>query len=367
MIKEQEQAVPIPMPSSNMVEFCTMIPRVQQIKKKEQQENQPPEYECKKQYMFTNDMMFGIELNQPYWDSNYLYINANAVIDPMSPLAKFIDEGIVVQPEDFDLNIRKPRTRKSIELENEKEPRTRTIELENEKEPRKYARIPGRYYKYRFFRKLVDYRTNKKGRFVSPEKINENDCLNFSEFFTMRQNRHCELPYNYNASVLQSKDNGRQFGVSEQENISLLSTIPSETSDDNAVPFPGESYAIVRKDINVKNKSMYHIGFCIYRHNNVNITLEAIADMGHEYLPKFNLYDTNPEGFTFHKRHTPYYNNSKTIVLQGRNMFDIENEIEQEIRPKSKKQRINGGKRKSKRKTHRRRSIVSRKYKAKRT
>jgi hypothetical protein len=280
-----------PMRFSNMVRFCTNVNRT-----------------CKEiNYIFTNDMAFGIKVYGYYWDSNYLYINDYVIqnIDPSSPLAMLINDGFIVQ------------VKTNEELYNEDQ------------------KIQGTFHRFRFFRKLIDNRISKTGTKLSDTNLNENDCLNFSEFFTLQQrSRTCTFPYDYKASVLQSKDNGSPFGVSDEENIELLKKIPPETSDYNAVPLPGESYAIVRKKM--KAGSMYHIAYCIYRHNNINITLEANADSGREYLPKFNFYDTNTRGFTFHKRYIQIYDNSKTIVLQGRNIRSILSEIDEEIREKNK-------------------------------
>ena len=75
--------------------------------------------------------------------------------------------------------------------------------------------------------------------------------------------------------------------------------------------------------------------------------MEAEADAGQTYQPKFCFYDTNPEGNTFHRRwsaelykksadpehklrYDALYNNGETIVLQSRNMNDIMKEIAQE-------------------------------------
>lgn len=323
--ENQHQAQPEPMRFSDMVKFCTM------------------DRNCiKTNYIFTNDLMFGIKVNPPYWDSNYLYINDNAIqnIEPLSPLGKLIHDKYIVQVQ-------------------------KNVELYNENQPGNFVKIPGTFHMFRFFRKLLDKRISKTGAKLSDTNLNENDCLNFSEFFTLQQtNTTCSFPYNYNASVLQSKDNLSQFGVSDEENIELLRNIPPETSDYNAAPLPGESYAIVRKKM--KKGSMYHIAYCIYRHNNINITLEANADSGREYLPKFNFYDTNRRGFTFHKRYIELYDNSKTIVLQSRNIIDVLREIDEEIREKQEVARtMIGGRGKSKRNKRKRR--FTRTYKMKRT
>ena len=319
---------------SDMVKFCTYVHR-----------------NCKKtNYIFTNDLMFGIKSHEPYWDSNYLYINDIAIqnINHSSPLAKLIEEKFIIQ-------VRK----------NE--------ELYNENEEGNFVKIPGTFHKFRFFRKLIDKRISKTGAKLSESNLNENDCLNFSEFFTLQQQNatnefRCTFPYNYRASVLHAKDNGTPFGMSDEENIALLNNIPLQTSDYNAVPLPGESYAIVRKKM--KSGSMYHIAYCIYSHNNINITLEANADSGREYLPKFNFYDTNPRGFTFHKRYLKIYDNSKTIVLQARNMMDVLSEIHEEIQENVEEEPVSNmvaGKSKRNKTKKRKRKLSTRKYKMKKT
>lgn len=277
----------------------------------------------KPEYIFTNDLMFGIRIHSHsrHWDSNYLYINSYAITDPASPLSKLMEDGMIIQVPDYD-TIRKKTNYKED-----------PIELYYKNTDGVLEKIPGMFYKCRFFRKLIDKRYSKTGARVSgalwETSLNENDCLNFAEFSTMRQtDRTCELPYNYKTSVLQSKDNGRAFGVSDEDNIELLQNIPLKKSNNNASPLQGESYAIVRNEI--KPGTMYHIAYCIYQHNNVNITLEANADSGREYLPTFNMYDVNPRGFTFHKRYSDLYDNSKTIVLQSRNISVVQEEIIQE-------------------------------------
>ena len=115
----------------------------------------------------------------------------------------------------------------------------------------------------------------------------------------------------------------------------------------------GESYAIVRKKIN--ENTAYHASFVVYTHDGVNITLEAEADAGPSYQPKFCLYDTNPEGNTFHRRwsaelykksknenhqfrYKALYNNGETIVLKSRILSDILSELEKErLTPTNKK------------------------------
>jgi hypothetical protein len=94
----------------------------------------------------------------------------------------------------------------------------------------------------------------------------------------------------------------------------------------------------------IKNDSApYHIAYVIYTHQNVNITLEASADAGNLYYPEFSFYDINPNGNTFHKKYSQYYQNGVTNVLQSRNIDDVLREIDEE---NSKSKKHKGGKRK---------------------
>ena len=310
---------------------------------------------CKeKQYMFTNDLMFGIKvIEDTSHDSHHLYINEKATIDPLSPLAKFINRGLIIQVGYLDTFVKR---NKGEDVE--------SVELHYMKEPEVYEKIEGTFLKFRFFRKLLDTRYSKSGLFSEKEGkkyYNENDCLHFAEFLTMThgvepEQYTCPFPYNYEASALKAKteddvSDENIFGMSDEENIDLLTNIPMDQVNNNAIPQPGESYAIVRKEM--KNTNMYHIAFCLYSHNGVNITLEANADNGRLYLPTFNLYDTNPKGLTFHNRYRFVYDNSITIVLKQRNIDKVLQEIFHESETKME---IGGKKRKRKTQTQRRRN-----------
>lgn len=292
-------------------------------------------------YIFTEDNMFGLEVIENSLDSYYLYVNIDATIDPESPLAKFIDEGFIVKvgenddPEEDDLDM--------------------PIMLQYQKTPVNPEDIPGGYYKYRFHRALLDLRYDENNKRIpeNEDALNENDCLNFGECSTAKhmgldKNNITTFPYNYETSILEAKENNIPFGISDEKNMELLKSIPSNKKNNYAVPNQGECYAIVRKEY--RESVMYHIGFCIYSHNGVNITLEANADNGREYLPAFGFYDTNPNGLTFHKRYISIYDNGETIVLKGRNINDILKEIDEEIEEKNKMaqeetNKIVGGKR----------------------
>ena len=278
------------------------------------------------EYIFTKDNMFGLEVINSSLDSYYLYINIDATIDPSSPLAKFIENGFIVKVGEND-------EFKNTETDDDLDS---PIMLQYQKREDVFDDIPGGYYKYRFHRPLLDLRYDEENQRIpeNEDALNENDCLNFGECSTAKyigldkQNIQT-FPYQYQASVLEAKENGIPFGMSDEENMELLKTIPSNKKDNYAVPNPGECYAMVRKEY--RESVMYHIGFCIYSYNGVNITLEANADNGREYLPAFGFYDTRPTGFTFYKRYVSIYDNGETIVLKGRNINDILNEINEEV------------------------------------
>lgn len=192
---------------------------------------------------------------------------------------------------------------------------------------------------YQFFRMLLE-----RGDHVD----SENDCLNFAEFLGAAGEDLFEIegrplfPYKFSASVYKAKENGKIFGYSDKQNIALLKTIPADKKNDNAVPLPGEAYAIVmsKKDPEL---SPYHIGGVLYNHDGINITLEAAAlPEGHpdlEFQPEFSFYDTEAGGATFHKKYLKIYHAGETIVLTPRSTESLTQEILKEIRPKQKRRR----------------------------
>ena len=285
-------------------------------------------------YIFTKDNMFGLEVINSVLDSYYLYINIDATIDPSSPLAKFINDGFIIKVGEND-NL---KNGEDMEIDDDLDI---PIMLEYQKTPTQTEDIPGGYYKYRFHRTLLDLRYDENNQKIpdNDDALNENDCLNFGECSTAKymeldKQNITTFPYKYETSILEAKENGIPFGVSDEENMALLKNIPSSKKNNYAVPNQGECYTIVRKEY--RESVMYHIGFCIYSYNGVNITLEANADNGREYLPAFGFYDTNPNGFTFYKRYLPIYDNGETIVLKGRNINNILNEINEEILEQNK-------------------------------
>lgn len=320
------------------------------------------------EFIFTEDHMFGIEIIDTDYGSHYLYINIDANINS-SPLKNFIDEGFIIQvPENDDfLNKHDDNTeikKDNIEIENDD-----NMDIENDMtmpiilqyQPRRgvYEDIPGGYYKYRFHRPLMDYRYNEKGERLEENEdlLNENDCLNFGECSTgkyigLEKQNVKMFPYQYGTSILQAKETGAPFGVSDEDNINLLKVIPLDKINDFAVPNAGECYAMVRTKF--RPSFMYHIAFCIYTHDDVNITLEACADHGREYMPRFQFYDRNSNGMTFYKRYSKDYPLSKAIVLQGRDQESILHEINEEMTENIKNDMEIGGK-KIKRKSTRKR------------
>jgi len=245
---------------------------------------------------------------------------------------------------------------------------------------------------YRFFRPLEDSMNfSKSGKVLKtalkpmipdkPDPIikNENDCLKFGEAMGIAI-RSGDI--DYVIRHLQTDETDPElcvinkptmlFGDDDDKNINLYKK--ARSIDNEAIPNPGEAYAIVRREI-VAKRAPYHIAFVIYQENGINITLEAEADAAREYLPRFAFYDTNPNGYTFHKRwagllpgddeefeeddedtgttyittrHRGLYNNGHTIVLQPTPEPEPEPEPEPKPEPSqpvgTKRKRRNGGK-----------------------
>jgi hypothetical protein len=245
--------------------------------------------------------------------SPHLYINTRAVIDESSPLGKLIKMGLIVDSTSGD------KHKKSG------------------------------YKSFKFFRRLVDsinYDENddprddplkpKKRSKPDPDTKNENDCLKFGEAMGIGM-RSGEM--NYVINHLQTDSTNPEvclrespvllFGEGIKKNRELYKK--AGPIDNDAVPEPGQSYAIVRRALKKDGDNIladYHIAFVIYQDSGINITLEAEANAGREYLPHFAFYDTKPTGYTFHRRWTGYlpgdtderkealYSNGNTIVLQ---------------------------------------------------
>ena len=259
--------------------------------------------------------------------SHDLYIKNGFLLDESSPLYKFINMGLIVESTTAD-----------------------------NKEG---------YTAYRFFRPLVDsinFDDNglkrKKGMeakplnpHISDPKIrNENDCLKFGEAMgiAIRYGNIDDVINHLQTDETDPKiclreDSAVLFGESIAKNRELYEK--AGPINNHAIPEPGQSYAIVRKSSKKNRKGKfvadYHIAFVIYQEGGINITLEAEANAGREYFPHFSFYDTNPDGYTFHRRwagllpgdkeryetedeygtywtsrHATLYNNGNTIVLQ---------------------------------------------------
>lgn len=178
------------------------------------------------------------------------------------------------------------------------------------------------YTRYTFFRPLIDNRSYLGYRqpVENERRINENDCLKFAECIsvaseTPKRNKtlfNKLIRSHSSPCVYRAKDTSILFGDSDAKNMKLLAKV--KRTNHAAFPLAGESYAIVRREL-VMNSAPYHIAYVIYSNNGVNITLEANADDGAEYFPRFGFYDTKK---TFHKLFVEMYDNGTTIVLQNR-------------------------------------------------
>ena len=231
-----------------------------------------------------------------------------------------------------------------------------------------------KYRRFMFYRTLTDKRIYKDGHPIDDGRFrNENDCLKFAESMsvandTLRKNVFDKLVRaDSSPCVYRSKDVPLLFGLSDATNIKILtkstakslaaprsrgtgdsvqasrnpvlqrrtpssasrrspSTSLSATINDDAFPSPGEAYAIVRKKLAL-GSAPYHIAYVLYTNNGVNITLEASADSGPDYYPRFGFYDTKN---TFHKELSDLYKNGTTIVLQSRPIDDFLRELANE-------------------------------------
>lgn len=269
-------------------------------------------------YRFTPDRLFAIENN----DSIYLYIlkdKLSEITESSSALSNLMKNDFIVLD---DLEPTKSLTMKVSGLD-----------------------ITYLYNKYKFHRPLTDKRKyDENGKVDYNDKsMNENDCLQFGECLTIANQTGDMKRFNTviqsesTPSVLQFKNlENKKFGQSDKLNIKLLKEIPESEKNENAIPENGETYAIVRKDI-VDDSAPFHIAFVLYRHNNINITLEASADTGAEYYPRFGFYDINPNGLNFHRLFSQYYTNGETIVLKTRDMDKVLREIDDEIAKKNAK------------------------------
>jgi hypothetical protein len=231
--------------------------------------------------------------------------------------------------------------------------------------------MPAVYKEYKFYRPLVDKRSySKDGVIDDNTSINENDCLKFGECLTVasqtgdKSRFNSMLKANTNPSVLQSSVNNTQFGETDKTNIKIAKTTDSNNKNNFAIPLNGESYAIIRTKL-IKNSAPYHIAFVLYTHDSINITLEAEADNGNDYQPKFCFYDINSTGYTFHRRwsaelykdatdengmdrYNSLYNNGETVVLGSRKLEDVLKDMKKEedaVSIPAKKKRKTGGNR----------------------
>ena len=256
-----------------------------------------------------------------------LYIRNDVVLDESSPLVKLMKMGLIVESST-------KFTKKN-------------------------------YTAYQFFRPLLDtINYDKEGKELSPAKkprfekrpdpkiYTENDCLKLGEALDIAM-RSGNMEYVINhlqtdvtAPKLCVKIRDRttlDFGEHEDKNRNLYKNVLSRI-DNQAIPNPGQAYAIVRREF-INGKAPYHIAFVLYQDNGINITLEAEAYGGEDnpdgaYYPRFAFYDTNPIGYTFHRRwagdlpgdldkiklpngkfttrYATLYNNGNTMVLESK-------------------------------------------------
>lgn len=188
-----------------------------------------------------------------------------------------------------------------------------------------------KYKRFMFYRPLTDKRVYKDGHPIDDGRFrNENDCLKFAESMsvandTLRKNVFDKLVRaDSSPCVYRAKDAPLLFGLSDANNIKILAR--TTTINHHAFPSPGEAYAIVRKKLAL-GSAPYHIAYVLYTNNGVNITLEASADSGPDYYPRFGFYDTKN---TFHKVLSDLYKNGTTIVLQSRPIDDFLHELANE-------------------------------------
>ena len=296
-----------------------------------------------KDYTFTRDRTFAIKPvtvggeddaleDQTYSDK--LFIRQDYSIDPYSPLGVLIRDGIILkQPQSISL----------LSQKNKRKTKNKTVK----EQPL--------YDVYEFYRPLRDDRvyTNGNPDYDDDVAINENDCLKTAECLTIANQTGDKtlfetlLKASQSPPVLRTVITEKIFAETpnDKDNIKLLKKIKPSEKNNNAAPKMGESYAIVRTKIN-KNTA-YHAAFVIFSHDGVNVTIEAEADAGSTYLPKFALYDVNPEGNTFHRRwsaelykdssnedyqirYKALFYNGETIVLKSRVLVDILKELENE-------------------------------------
>jgi len=197
------------------------------------------------------------------------------------------------------------------------------------------------YDRYTFFRDLLDKRKYVNGvpRTKAKEyKLNENDCLKFGECLTlMNQTRDLELfefliKKGTSPPVLQSKATQLAIGEGYDEHEFFLTKLNELEEDKDEInnyasPKEGEAYGMIRKE-GVVGESDYHIAYVLYRDDKVNITLEAYADQGATFRPGFGLYDIPANYlYTFYRQRVRDYENGMTIVLEKRDLHQVEKEM----------------------------------------
>jgi len=216
------------------------------------------------------------------------------------------------------------------------------------------------YYKCKFHRTLKDEIYGKDDDYVNNNYLkNENDCLAFSECMTVAnykpdtglfdrmigvidvtEKKEQKKGKGGIEPVLQVKGTTDTFGVTDKKNIALSKKYPEDDKDDKANPAVGESYAIINMNKKYNDGlNPYHIGFVLCKDNNLNITIEAFADQGTDFVVKFSIYDTKDPLYTFHSSYKMLFDNSTTIILESRDLNNPEtglSKIEADIAQRAK-------------------------------
>ena len=205
---------------------------------------------------------------------------------------------------------------------------------------------PKKIKDYTCFRFSTQYLEDIKDE--NTEEISHfNDCLRLSEELT------CDIKnYIDEDSILKEKITGKIFGESPKKNINIVNDLynrryktrtstrnPSTISEnvninELANPETGESYAIVRTNLNKEGESPYHVAYVIYKDGTTNITIEADAGQADNKdikFPVFDMYDTKNINDTFHNKNSLIYNPAVTIVLTSRGIKPILKKTPQNI------------------------------------
>uniref|UniRef100_A0A6C0DQJ8 Uncharacterized protein n=1 Tax=viral metagenome TaxID=1070528 RepID=A0A6C0DQJ8_9ZZZZ len=233
------------------------------------------------EYVFTSDYNIAVKPQKVadglYEDSEYIYIKQNFDIREESPLFNLIKSQFIIK--DGEETIKRVIKKKVLGV------------LRN-------RLVTNQYDRYKFHRMIYDLRyvKNEEGEYditeATENEKNENDCLKFGECLTVANYTNDisffnkQIEQSEGPPVLKPRDAYPEFTAlfgeeSDEKNIEILSHIPENKKDNNAVPSEGELYAIVRDNYEKgvdENKSPYHIAYVLYSHKGVNVTLDVAAD-----------------------------------------------------------------------------------------